>query len=97
MYTIYVSKNKMAALAVLARGLAPVRTRCLHTGVARLSLAEFFPTDTEASAAGRSWAANELRNKSNADLHKLWCVRVCVRVCVCACRGRGVIVMPLFR
>ena len=54
-------------------------SRSIQTTCKRLDLNEFFEDpknwDKEEIKVGRSWRVDELRLKSNEDLHKLWYVR----------------------
>jgi len=57
---------------------APTATSLLHTTTTRRGLDEFFEPEKnrgeDAIRVGRSWRKDELRLRSNSDLHKLWYV-----------------------
>ncbi|CAH1776192.1 unnamed protein product [Owenia fusiformis] len=68
-------------LTYSSRHIGPVSsvlTQQLHTSPARHGLLEFFDDKREwgeqKAKAGRPWKVEELRLKSNSDLHKLWYV-----------------------
>lgn len=52
------------------------KSRLIHTTAPRLSLSEFFDLEKNYGAkkvrTGRPWSMDDLRFKSNTDLHKLW-------------------------
>lgn len=54
------------------------KCKLLHTSVSRKGLEEFFDDPKnwgqEKVKSGASWTCQQLRNKSNEDLHKLWYV-----------------------
>merc|ERR1719347_1064115 len=58
--------------------LQVVKNAPLHTSCIRLDLSEFFETPRNRGETkvrvGREWKTDELRLKSNEDLHKLWFV-----------------------
>ncbi|XP_014448865.1 39S ribosomal protein L47, mitochondrial [Tupaia chinensis] len=58
--------------------LSSHQNRSLHTTVSRKGLEEFFDDPKnwgeEKVKSGASWTCQQLRNKSNEDLHKLWYV-----------------------
>ncbi|XP_064642877.1 large ribosomal subunit protein uL29m-like [Lineus longissimus] len=59
-------------------GIGSLQPRCLHVSSCRLDLEEFFDVKKHWGATsiktGRPWLTDELRLKTNVELHKLWYV-----------------------
>lgn len=60
------------------RNTSVQQAACIHTSISRRSLSEFFDDKKNWGEievkVGRSWKVEELRIKSNEELHKLWYV-----------------------
>lgn len=82
MFNVYVSLSLRRRLSAAATGNPGhslfQRTQHFHGSAARFDLMQFFDEkkhwgETEVKS-GRAWTLDELRIKSNGDLHKLWFV-----------------------